>query len=477
MKALVLGGGPAGLCAAWNLAQDGHRVLVLEKEAAWGGLALTFERKGFRYDLGPHNIHSRRTSVLSFLSGILGERFVAYNPILQIYFRGRRIAYPLVGLDVLRSIPPWTAAACAASFVATRGLSVFLPGKGDDGTYETWVVNRFGRRFYDIFFGPYSAKVWGIPPRELSEIVAKKRISVRSIGELIRGILVKRESYHPENPRLIRNYYPAGGVGEICDYFAAGIRAAGGEIRTGCSVERLAAARRHDRAAVSYQRDGRRRDRSRPTTAGEPWQVLSTVPIDDLVGMIEGPVPEPVREAAAQLDFTSEVLLYLNLDGEQAFDVHLLYFSESVFPFNRIYDIRLFSPEMVPPGKNALCVEVTCTRGDACGGRTPARCSSAACPRSRATDLLARSRVEDFHIRRLTHAYPRFRVGYQARVNRILDFVDGLQNLVTFGRQGLFTYSNVDDAIWMGFEVAKSLGYRKRMPLPLRELLPTYIDF
>ena len=440
-----------------------------------GRAGLTFERKGFRYDLGPHNIHSRRTSVLSFLSGILGERFVAYNPILQIYFRGRRIAYPLVGLDVLRSIPPWTAAACAASFVATRGLSVFLPGKGDDGTYETWVVNRFGRRFYDIFFGPYSAKVWGIPPRELSEIVAKKRISVRSIGELIRGILVKRESYHPENPRLIRNYYPAGGVGEICDYFAAGIRAAGGEIRTGCSVERLLLKGDTIRA-VSYQRDGRV-ETVETDEAGEPWQVLSTVPINDLVGMIEGPVPEPVREAAAQLDFTSEVLLYLNLDGEQAFDVHLLYFSESVFPFNRIYDIRLFSPEMVPPGKNALCVEVTCTRGDALWQADARQVFERCMPALESHGLLARSRVEDFHIRRLTHAYPRFRVGYQARVNRILDFVDGLQNLVTFGRQGLFTYSNVDDAIWMGFEVAKSLGYRKRMPLPLRELLPTYIDF
>jgi protoporphyrinogen oxidase len=475
VKALVIGGGPAGLCAAWNLAQDGHRVVVLEKEAVWGGLALTFERKGFRYDLGPHNIHSRRESVLRFLKGILGERFVEYRPILQIHFRGRRIAYPLVGLDVLRSIPAWTALLCGASFVATRALSVFLPGQGDDGSYETWVVNRFGRRFYDIFFGPYSAKVWGIPPRELSDIVARKRIAVRSIGELIRGVLVKRESYHPENARVIRNYYPAGGVGEICDYFAAGIRAAGGEIRTGCSVERLAL-EDHTITSVGYVRDGRR-ETFELAGDGEPWQVLSTAPINDLVGMLEGSVPEPVRTAASGLDFTSEVLLYLNLDGERAFDVHLLYFSESVFPFNRIYDIRLFSPEMVPPGKNALCLELTCTRGDALWQAEPREVFERCIGVLERHGLLARSRVEDFHVRRLTHAYPRFRMGYQARLNRVLEFVDSLQNLVTFGRQGLFTYSNVDDAIWMGFEVAKSLAYRKRMPLPLRELLPTYIDF
>ena len=92
MRALVLGGGPAGLCAGWNLAQDGHRVLVLEREPVWGGLSITFERQGYKYDLGPHNIHSRRESVLRFLAGVLGDRFLTYYPVLQIYFRGRRIA-------------------------------------------------------------------------------------------------------------------------------------------------------------------------------------------------------------------------------------------------------------------------------------------------------------------------------------------------------------------------------------------------
>ena len=70
--------------------------------------------------------------------------------------------------------------------------------------------------------------------------------------------------------------------------------------------------------------------------------------------MIDGPVADPVRNAAAELDFTSEVLLYLNIDGPSAFGVHLLYFSESEFPFNRIYDVGLFSKDMVPAGKNAL---------------------------------------------------------------------------------------------------------------------------
>ena len=170
-----------------------------------------------------------------------------------------------MGLDVLRAIPLATAAACGASFVGNRAFSVFSSGYRDDGRYETWVVNRFGRRFYDIFFGPYSAKVWGIPPRELSDIVAKKRIAVRSLGELIRSVLVKQESDHPENYRVARNYYPAGGIGEVSDYFASGIRAAGGEIRTGCSVDRLVLEGGSIRS-VSWTAGGRRESLGLGTT-------------------------------------------------------------------------------------------------------------------------------------------------------------------------------------------------------------------
>ena len=90
----------------------------------------------------------------------------------------------------------------------------------DDGSYRTWVVNRFGTRFYDIFFGPYSEKVWGVPPAELSSEIAEKRIAVRGILELLHSLLFRVERYHPENPKFFKNYYPRHGVGQIADKFA-----------------------------------------------------------------------------------------------------------------------------------------------------------------------------------------------------------------------------------------------------------------
>jgi protoporphyrinogen oxidase len=479
MNIAILGGGPAGLCAAWNLVQDGHRVIVFEKEPVCGGQSLTFEKDGYRYDLGPHNIHSRRKSVLEFLGKHLGDGIADHPMQAQIYFRGQRIHYPLVGVQVLQSLPFATTLACGCSFLWRRAQSLLRPSFHDDGTYETWVVNRFGRRFYDIFFGPYTQKTWGIPPAELSETIAQKRIAVRGIPELINSVLFKKELYHAENPRLIRNLYPRLGVGTITDFFVDGIRRKGGIIENNYVVEKICLEGNRVVAIGFAAEDAMGgmldfRDEGGP----ENWQVFSTLPINELMFMLEGhDVPDAPRYAAKELDFTAEIFLYLNLKQVDAFHVELLYFSENEFPFNRIYDVGMFSRAMVPEGKNALCLELTCTYNDAVWRLTaPEVFEKCMLPLER-HGLLNRQAVEAYHIRRLAHAYPRFRVGYQQKLRTIFDYLTTLSNLKTFGRQGLFAYANVDDVIWMAFEMVKELPYRERLSLPIEELLPEYINF
>lgn len=474
---VVLGAGPAGLCAAWNLAKNGHRVIVLEKEPVCGGQSMTFERNGFRFDLGPHNIHSHRRSVIDFLAKSLGDHFTEHPMQAQIYFRKKRIGYPLSGVQVLQSLPPATTALCGMSFLMRRTQALLSPSFQDDGTYETWVVNRFGRKFYNIFFGPYTQKTWGISPRELSEVVARKRIAIRSIPELINAVLFKKELYHPENPRLIRNLYPLAGVGEITDFFTEGIRSCGGTILTQATVEKILMEKDHV-AGIGYVQAGKPHHLDFRVEGGaDGWQVLSTIPINDLVLGLHEEIPPSVREAAQAMDFTAEVFLYLQLKQTRAFDVELLYFSEREFPFNRIYDVGKFSRAMVPEGKNALCLEITCAVGDATWNMEASALFEKCIQPLEKHGLLNRAQVESYHLQRLSHAYPRFRVGYQQRLRTIFNYLAPIKNLITFGRQGLFSYANVDDVIWMAFEVVKELPYRERFTLSVEELLPDYIDF
>ena len=474
MKILILGAGPGGLCAGWNLAKDGHKVVVIEKESLWGGQSITFTKDKFLYDLGPHNIHSIHRCVIDFLKENLKDEFVEHKILPQIFFRNQRINYPLIGTQVLKSLPVSTALLCGMSFVLNRlKLFFFFSSFKDDGTYERWVINRFGRRFYDIFFGPYSQKAWGVPPSEISDIVAKKRIAVKSLVELIHSVLFKRESFHPENPRVIRMFYPRKGAGVISDFFAKGILRDGGEIRLNTEVKSL---KLENNKIVSVEIFDNVREKKETLILDDDWDILSTIPVNELLLRMNG-VDGKVKRAAEALDFSSEVFLYMNVNKENVFGTHLLYFSEDEFPFNRIYDVGLFSRDMVPPGKNAICIELTCTFGDKIWKMTDEELFELCMGVLEKHKLLARESVDSYHTARTKHAYPRFRVGYQERLQTIFDFFDNLENIQTFGRQGLFAYANIDEVIWMAFEMAKNLPYQRRMHLYADELLPEYINF
>lgn len=477
MKIFVLGGGPGGLCAAWNLLQDGYEVTVLEKEPVCGGQSVTFRRGGYRYDLGPHNIHSQRGSVIKFLKKNLGDDFVKHDFSAQIYFRSRRINYPFVGVDIIKSINLFTAISCLLSFLSARAAAFLSPRLKDDGSYRTWIVNRFGRKFYDIYFGPYSQKVWCTSPELISDVVAKKRIAVSGIMELIHSLLFKKQQYHPENPAMIDNYYPKEGVGAIADFFIKGIKEKGGEIITGAKVERIIL--EDNRVREIGCRLGNTTKTFRPggENGNAGCMVLSTIPVNEMAAALEGGVPEGVFQAAEGLTFTSEVFLYLNVRQPDIFRVPLLYFSEPEFMFNRIYDIGIFSPKMLPPGKGAICLEISCMHKDRTWMMDEKELFNRCIGPLEKHGLLRRGEVEDYHVRRLEHAYPLFKVGYEKKLKQIFNFINGVPNLISFGRQGLFTYANVDDSIWMAFEVSKHVRYQGRFRLSIKELLPHYISF
>ena len=477
LNILVLGAGISGLCAAWNLVQDGHRVIVLEKKSYCGGLGSTFQRGGYRYDLGPHNIHSQKESVIDFLKKNFAAEIFKHNFFAQIYFRKQRLDYPITGKDVLVSINYLTAISCMFSFFFARLRSLFIPKFRDDGSYENWIINRFGRKFYNIYFSPYSEKVWKMPANQISDIVAKKRIVTTGIIELIHSIIFKRQRYHPENPRTVNNYYFQYGVGAIADFFLKGITDLGGEVITDSEVEEIIVEGDIVRK-VSYVRNGKTENLNLGNEDNSlSWRLLSTIPINEMIMKIKGDIPEEVKAAAENLDFTSEVLLYLNVNKPDIFKVPLLYFSEPEFPFNRCYDLGIFSRKMVPEGKNAICLEVTCEYGDQIWNMSDSDLFEKCIEILEKHKLLNRVEVEEYHTKRLEHAYPRFRVGYENNLNMLFEYINNVYNLISFGRQGLFSYSNIDDAIWMGFTVAKDVGYNDRIKLSMKELLPDYISF
>ena len=173
---IVIGGGPAGLTAAYELAKVGIRPIVLEMGARVGGIARTEVFDGYRMDIGGHRFFTKVPEVEAFWYEVLGEDFLTRPRLSRIYYNRKFILYPLRFGDALSKLGVWQSLLVLLSYFHSK----ILPYRHEN-TFEEWVSNRFGKRLYRIFFKTYTEKVWGIPCDQLSAQWAAQRIQNLSL--------------------------------------------------------------------------------------------------------------------------------------------------------------------------------------------------------------------------------------------------------------------------------------------------------
>lgn len=469
VKSVVIGAGPTGLCTAWNLATEGLSVTVLEKASDIGGMAVSFSDNGYIFDLGPHNFHTVHKDILRFVKKILKDDLRTHYPKIKIFFMNRFIDYPLGGIKVFTVLPLRIMLPAVFSFLFAR-LKLLLCGARDDNSFESWIKNRFGNTLYGIYFGPYAQKAWMIKASEISKYVAEKRVPPLSISAYIRQLLNRpRTDFHSEDATIIENYYPRRGVGQLTDWLYNDIIKNGGIVERKIDIVSIKGKNRNINSIV-YKQDG-------VIKTKEIDMLFSTMPINELIGLLKMDVPEDVRKAAEELDYVSEVLLFLKVNKNKIFDSELLYFSSPNIKFNRVYDVGAFSRDCVPNGKTAFCVEFTCNRGDEIWNATPEEIYNYVMDIFEKHHMMHRSDVDGYLLEKITHAYPRFKIGFEKRIKKILDYLSQIDNLITLGRQGLFCYANVDDALHMGFRVAEMLHTIRKKGIDYQDLFPKYTYF
>src|SRR5580704_18598369 len=208
-RVVILGAGPAGLTAAYELSNLGIACVVLEQDAVVGGLARTVEHKGFRFDIGGHRFYTKVSLVQQIWRDVLGDDLLTRRRLSRIYYKSRFFQYPLEPFDAFRGLGPIEALRCGLSFVRTR-LFPTLP----ECDFETWVSNRFGRRLFETFFKSYTEKVWGMDCRKISADWAAQRIQGLSLWSLLRDAVSGRSDKKPKT--LIKNFqYPRLGPGML----------------------------------------------------------------------------------------------------------------------------------------------------------------------------------------------------------------------------------------------------------------------
>src|SRR5208282_1835224 len=443
---VIIGAGPAGLTAAYELYRARRPVTVIEQDPQYvGGIARTVCYKGFRFDIGGHRFFSKNPEIEKLWTEILGDRMLVRDRLSRIYYRGRFFKYPLEVRNVLENLGAVESMACLTSYFAAR-----LKPRTEIRSFEQWVTNAFGRRLYETFFRSYTEKVWGMPCSEISADWAAQRIKDLSMLSLIKRAL----SFGPKNggpviKTLIDRFrYPAHGPGEMWQTLRTKIEERGAMVRMGESVVSI---RRADGAVISVATEGAGGKRAH---SGSDF--ISTMPIRQLVCALQPAAPAEVVEAARSLKYRDLITVALIIDQSDMFPDQWIYIHDPAVKVGRIQNFKNWSPTMVPdPRYTVLGLEYFCFDSDSMWNAPDAELISMARRELAQLGLCDEAKVADGTVVRQRAAYPVYDTDYRHAVATIRDFIAReLSNLQLAGRNGMHKYDNQDHAMMTGLMAA-----------------------
>jgi protoporphyrinogen oxidase len=452
-KAVIIGAGPAGLTAAYELAKQGAPVVVLESDPEYvGGLARTFRYRGYRFDIGGHRFFSKSREVEDLWTEILGANLLQRPRSSRIYYRGQFYSYPLKPFEALSKIGLLESSRCVLSFLAAR-----LNPTRDPKTFEEWVVNQFGRRLFRIFFKTYTEKVWGMSCREISADWAAQRIKGLSLGGAIKSAL-RANPHSQDRAQVVRSLidtfrYPRLGPGMMWETCAENVRGLGGEIFLG----RRVVGSRYDAATSLWTVTARTPDGKREEYCGE--HLISSMPMQQLVAQISPRVPETVIRSGELLRYRDFLTVGLIVRERNRFNDNWIYIHDPDVKVGRVQNYKSWSPEMVPDANYCgYGLEYFCFEGDGLWTMADADLLALAKRELQQVGLAAAEDVVDGCVMRQPKAYPVYDDDYKRHVDLIRQALDArYPNLSLVGRNGMHKYNNQDHAMMTGMLAARNI--------------------
>jgi protoporphyrinogen oxidase len=437
---VVLGAGPAGLTAGYLLAKKGLPVVVLEAERQVGGLAKTEVRDGYRFDLGGHRFFTKAKEVDALWHEIMREEFLKRPRMSRIYWNGKFLDYPLRGPDVIKKLGPIELTRAFLSYLWAQ-----LKPKGAEETFEDWVSNRFGKRLFNLFFKSYTEKVWGVPTSEIRAEWAAQRIKGLSFFSAAKSAFFGNRDNKIKS--LISKFnYPRYGPGQMWETMTDDIERLGGRVLLNRKVTRLDF--EGDRCVRVHAGD----------EVFEPSAVISSLPLRNTVGMAN-PHPRPEVVAAAKgVRYRDFLTVAVVLDGEDLFPDNWIYIHEPRVTVGRIQNFRSWSPWMVPDASKA-CVglEYFCFAGDELWEMDDDKLVELGMRELEELGLARREQLQFGFVERVPKAYPMYDAQYAERVGTIRSWLDGLDNFIQVGRNGLHRYNNSDHSMLTAMRAVDNL--------------------
>lgn len=447
-EVIVIGAGPAGLTAAWELANAGHEVTVLERDPQHvGGLARTLKYKGFRFDIGAHRFFSKNPEISRWWNKRLPGDFVRVKRLTRILYRKRFFHYPLLAKDALFGLGIFTSTACVFSYLRRQ----MFPRRSER-SFEDWIINHFGDRLYHIFFKTYTEKVWGIPCNQISADWASQRIKGLSLKKAIKEALGLGSSRQETIKTLIDEFeYPRLGAGMLWEKTRDEVLEQGGQVQMGKTVIKLERIGNHI-FAVHTLSEAKQEER----WPGDSFIV--SMPLRECVLNMEPPLEPDVQAAARQLSYRDFMLVALIVNATDLFPDNWIYVHDPAVKVGRIENYNNWTREMAPhPNATCLEMEYFCVKNDDLWRMSDAEIIKLAKGELEQLGLVNADAVVDGCVVRVQKAYPVYDADYRHNVDIIRRALSRFENLQVVGRNGMHKYNNQDHSMLTGILAAHNL--------------------
>jgi protoporphyrinogen oxidase len=436
---VVIGAGPAGLTAAYEILRRGGNVVVYESDDVVGGISRTVERDGWRFDIGGHRFFTKVPEVEAFWHEILSpEDFLLRPRMSRIYYDGKYFDYPLKASNVLRNLGPLEAVLCVLSYARSK----VRPPK-DQTNYEGWLVARFGWRLYRKFFKTYTEKVWGVPVNLMPADWAAQRVKSLTLGKAIVNAFLPNRNQKDITSLIEEFQYPKFGPGMMWERCAELVQSRGGRLEL-----------RHRVASIVL--DGGKAigvevvDPSGVKSFQAASHVISTMPMAQLVDAVAPAAPEPVLRAGHGLHYRDFLTVALVVPKDQAFPDNWIYIHASEVKVGRIQNFGSWSPYLVKEGKTCLGLEYFVFEGDELWTSTDAALIERGKKELEYLKLVSDVHlIEDGFVVRMPKAYPYYDATYRQNVQTVVDYLaQAAPNVHLVGRNGMHKYNNQDHSMF-----------------------------
>jgi protoporphyrinogen oxidase len=447
-KIVVLGAGITGLTVAWELSRTyPGRVVLLEKEAAVGGLAATSTQDQFAFDVGSHRLHDGfHPEVDQLVRALCGPDLLRRERKGVIYIHNRRLGYPPSAFDIMSAFGFKDSLCFSLGLARAQLQGLYRP---DPDNFEDYTIAKVGRGLYERFYKPYALKLYGISPRQISRDPAISRVRKFAPSGILRDLknylLGRGRKYY---------LYPARGIGQLATALQQRFLDNRGQLIFIAGVDELGIQDDRRIESVAFRaRDGKSQELVTES-------LISTVPLDVLHHLVR---LEADQRGCPRFDlhWRGLRLLYLITPDKVPSENETYYFPEPGIPFGRVSEPQKYSPELNwNSQRTLLTIEIPCSPNCDVWNITDQRLAELCTTELHNLGVLRHPGIgrSEFFSRKVEKVYPVYELGWRDRFDKIYQRLMRLENLYPIGRTALFLHCNIDHCMLMAIKLAQYLS-------------------